>query len=273
MIRIYLLSMFIMLWQPIIASTIDESVAEEQPDLIKIVNITQDYMDRADLMLSYITDADEKEANQCKKELNKLNLRWTKFYTSIEGDILEEDEILDIAMQLNEKIKELESSIDRRLSFFEQNEIFRQEWASLQGFMKEYEEMEKLAISYSLTEQTAGQLEELKAKEEIMFEDLSAKFGRVRSIQNEFPELEKTKDEVEQLFTDISVKSQNIRSAEYKPLLERIKDYLYSLAAVALILMFVNMIQTKISAAKALKKNAEALKALQKKNSDELPTI
>ncbi|WP_455621405.1 hypothetical protein [Parabacteroides sp.] len=273
MIRIYLLLMFFLWGQTNAASMRDDSAVGTEPDLIEMVNVIQDFMDRVDLMLSYITEANNKDANLCKQELGKLSLRWTKYYLSIENIVLEEEEVLNMVMLLNDRIKELENSIDRRLSFFRQNEIFQQDLVSLHDFLKEYDEMEKLAVSYSLTEQTAGQLEDLKAREEILFEDASVKFGSLKSILNEFTELSDTKDEIEQLFADISVKSQKIKSAEYKPFLERIKDYLYSLAAVALLLMFVNMIQTKISAAKALKKNAKALKALQKQNSEEYPTI
>lgn len=272
MIRIYLLLMCLLWWPVNAASIRDSSVVEPEPEIIEVVNIIQDFMDRMDLMRSYITEADHKDANQCKREFGKLNLKWTKYYLSIEHILLEEEEVLDMAMQLNEKAKELENSIERRLLFFKQSEIFQQDLASLRTILKEYGDMEKLAISYSLTEQTASQLEDLKVREEILFEEASVKFGSLKSLLNEYPELSDSKGETERLFADLSIKSQNIKSAEYKPFLERIKDYLYSLAAVALVLMFVNMIQTKISAAKALKKNAEALKALQKQNT-EYPTI
>lgn len=273
MIRIYLLLIFLLLWQSSAASIQNDSVVETEIDIIEMVNVIQDFTNNVDLMLSFITEADNKDANSCKREFGKLNLRWTKYYISIENTILDEEEVLDMVMLLHDKIKELEISIDRRLLFFRQNEIFQQDLLSLQDFLKEYDDMEKLAASYSLTEHTAGQLKELKAREELLLEDASVKFAGLKSILNEFPELSDAKVEVEQLFADISVKSQNIRSAEYKPFLERMKDYLYSLAAVALLLMFVNMIQTKISAAKALKKNAKALKALQKQNTEEYPTI
>ena len=273
MIRIYLLFIFLLWWQINAASIRKDSAAVTEPDLIEVVNVIQDFTDKTDLILSYITSANREDVNLCRQEFVKLNLRWTKYYLSIEHIVLEEEEVLNMVLQLNDRIKELENSIDRRLLFFKQDEIFLQDLAFLQNLQKEYDDLKKLAISYSLTEQTAGQLEELKAREESIFEDASVKFGSMKSILNEFPELRDKESEAEQLFANISVKSQSIRSAEYKPFLDRIKDYLYSLAAVALLLMFVGMIQTKISAAKALKKNAKALEALRKQNSNEYPTI
>lgn len=273
MIRIYLLLIFLFWLQTGAVSAQDDLVSGSGPGIIEVVGVIQDFLESTDLMLSHITEANSKDANLCKQEFYKLNLRWTKYYFSIENVALENEAVLDQVVLLDDRIKELEKLIDKRLLFFKQEEMFHQDLVSLQNYIKEYDEIEKAAFSFSLTESTSEKLKELKAKEEILFGDVSAKYGSLKSCLNEFPELGDTKDEIEHLFADISIKSQNIKSAEYKPLLDRIKDYLYPLAAVSLLLMFINMIQTKISAAKALKKNAKALKALQKQNSEEYPAI
>ena len=55
--------------------------------------------------------------------------------------------------------------------------------------------------------------------------------------------------------------------------MERIKDYLYSFAAVAILLMFVNMIYSKIQAYKQMRKSAEEYKKMLQRNENEFPTI
>lgn len=275
MIRVCLLCVFF-LWQfsGLMASHTGNLANETEPDIIEVVGIIQNFMDETDLVLSHITEANKEDAVLCKQQFYKLNLKWTKYYFSIENLALEYDEVLNLVVQLDDKIKELEELINKRFLFFKQEETFRKEQIELHNYLKEYEDMEKTALALSLTKEGEDKLKKLKAKEEILFGDVSSKFMNMKSILNEYPEIEDAKEnEMEQLYANISVKSQTIRSAEYKPFVERIKVYLYSLAAVSLILMFVNMIQTKISAAKALKENAKVLENLQKRNSNEYPTI
>ena len=61
---------------------------------------------------------------------------------------------------------------------------------------------------------------------------------------------------------------------QYKPLIARIKDYLLGLAAVAVLLLFVSMVKTKIKAAKDARENMKKYQETLKLNGqDEYPTI
>ena len=59
----------------------------------------------------------------------------------------------------------------------------------------------------------------------------------------------------------------------YKPLIERVKDYLLGFAAVAVLMMFVSMLQNKIAAAKQMKESARQMRDALKKNNDDMPCI
>ena len=72
---------------------------------------------------------------------------------------------------------------------------------------------------------------------------------------------------------EVMTNSEKIQKAEYKPFMERIKDYLMSFAAVAIILMFFNMIQAKIQAYKQMRKSAEEYKKMLQGGDDEYPSI
>ena len=60
---------------------------------------------------------------------------------------------------------------------------------------------------------------------------------------------------------------------QYKPLIQRVKDWLVSFAAVAMLLMFFNMMQGKIQAAKQMKENMKKMQEQLHKNDDEIPSI
>ena len=81
-------------------------------------------------------------------------------------------------------------------------------------------------------------------------------------------------DKDENIIEDVfSLLSEKIQALEYKPLLERIKDYLYSLAAVAMILLFLNMVQAKIKALKQARENAKKLREMMNNEESDYPTI
>ena len=60
----------------------------------------------------------------------------------------------------------------------------------------------------------------------------------------------------------------------YKPLLQRLNDYLLGLAAVAMLLMFINMVQAKIKAARQVRKNMKQYQdAMNLNGKDDYPTL
>lgn len=67
--------------------------------------------------------------------------------------------------------------------------------------------------------------------------------------------------------------SDKIQALEYKPWFQRIKDYLFGLAAVSMILLFVNALQSKIQMLKQTRENAKKLKQMQNKEEDDYPSI
>ena len=54
--------------------------------------------------------------------------------------------------------------------------------------------------------------------------------------------------------------SAKIQTIEYKPFIQRIKDYLIGLAAVAILLMFFNLLNAKIKTLKAARDQAKKMK-------------
>ena len=139
--------------------------------------------------------------------------------------------------------------------------------------MTPYNELYNEAVEYSLLKQTASLLEKLKTKEGLTFSDITSRYEEAKTITEEYPALKKRMEELENDYIEIKTISEKIQAAEYKPFLTRIKDYLYSLAAVAMLLMFANMVQAKIQAFKQMRKSAKEYQELLKKNEEEIPSI
>ena len=135
-----------------------------------------------------------------------------------------------------------------------------------------YKRLYKSARKYSATSQTAKLLEKVKAKEALLGAKVQEHYGKAAAAVEAVPGLASRMEVLEEEYADVMSYSVKIQEAEYKPLVDRVKDYLMSFAAVAIMLMFINMIQSKISAAKQVKENMKKIEEALKKD-DEIPEI
>ena len=144
-------------------------------------------------------------------------------------------------------------------------------------FIKEqevvYEDLLSSAKEYALIKSLAPLLEKVKGKEQLLFPDIQKMYEVAKGAAQEFPDLQSKMDNVEECFIKLKNSSAEIQALEYKPLLQRIKDYLFSFAAVAIILMFFNMVQAKIQMIKQASKKAKEYEEMMKGNQDDYPTI
>ena len=65
---------------------------------------------------------------------------------------------------------------------------------------------------------------------------------------------------MEKKFVELQSVSAKIQEMEYKPFIQRIKDYLLGLAAVAILMMFVNLLSQKLKQLKAAREQAKKMK-------------
>lgn len=136
-----------------------------------------------------------------------------------------------------------------------------------------YQELDKKAMEYSLVKTTAPQLEQLKGQEQSVFAELQQQYETAKSLSQEFPAFQPRFQQIEEKYIDLKNQSEKIQALEYKPWIQRVKDYLYSFAAVAMILMFINMVQAKIKALKQARENAKKLREALNNEEDDYPTI
>ena len=87
------------------------------------------------------------------------------------------------------------------------------------------------------------------------------------------PGLHQRMAEIEQRYIALKANSEKIQSAEYKPLIQRAKDYLLGLAAVAILLMFINMLSSKVQSFMKARESMKKMKEMMNDGNNFYPTI
>ena len=136
-----------------------------------------------------------------------------------------------------------------------------------------YERMLKQSLFLSQVEQTASELEKVKGREQLIFSDVEEQFQKARTAAELIPSLKVRQNKLEERYIRLKNLSQKIQSVEYQPLIQRIKDELMGLAAVGIILMFVNMLITKVQGYKQIRENAKKMEEMMRKTKNNYPKI
>lgn len=136
----------------------------------------------------------------------------------------------------------------------------------------DYLNMEQEALEYALVPQSATMLADVKAKEALLFAQVTENYQKALAASQLSAEVKAQMPELEQAYIEISKISEKIKSTQYKPLITRIKDYVLTFAGVAIILIFLNFVVTKIKAIKQAKEMAKKYSNMLN-GGDDYPTI
>ena len=129
-------------------------------------------------------------------------------------------------------------------------------------------------MNYSLVQKLAPQLEKLKAEEQVHFERIQSSYDKSKSAADLIPQLNKRAATLNEKYFKIKALSEKIQAMEYKPFVQRIKDYLLEIACVSVILMFFTMLTAKLKAAKNAREMLKKQKQLlNRTNGSDYPTI
>ena len=164
-------------------------------------------------------------------------------------------------------------SIAIQKHFFDAQKDFADAEVFFQAQDSAYAKLYKTAVEYSLIKALAAELEKVKGKEQLVFAEIQSHYDIAKSLSEEFKNLLPRFQPIEEKYIELKNISDKIQALEYKPWLQRIKDYLYSLAAVAMILLFLNMLQAKLKALKQARENAKKLREMMDKDNNDYPTI
>ncbi len=223
---------------------------------------------------SSVAKAMSERLRMVDKDLKSLMFRWNTYFQSIQPLIAEDEQLMETADLFQQVSLATKDTLNQQAVLVQQLLNFCQAESVIPTQISAYDEIYEKAMSLSVVSKLAPQLEKLKGEEKLKFSKLQEIYTKAQEASAAIPGLKKRMSVVDQDFVTLKTYSEKIQQAEYKPLIQRMKDYLLGLAAVAIVLMFVNMIVSKIQAAKQVRENAKKVKDMMSGNDDSTcPTI
>lgn len=207
------------------------------------------------------------------QQVSAIDSKWDVYYQSRQAEIANDDSLLQIVANYQLAKQGLLDSIAYKTRYFDAQARFGQAESLIASQDSTYKQLYETALGYSLLKQLAPQLETLKGKEQLLFADIQQQYETAKGLAGEFGELRPRLEKIEENYITLKNSSEKIQALEYKPLFQKIKDYLYGLAAVAMILMFLNMAQAKIKMIKQARENARKMSEMMNKDENDYPTI
>lgn len=207
------------------------------------------------------------------QNLNALGVRWSVYYPTMQYEISQDEDLLDSVEDFELMKQEATDSLAVRKQMLQSLRDFADARSFMESLDTTYNGLGKRAFQLSLTSKTANMLEKEKKKEELLFATVQEKFDKAREADRLHVVPAASMDELEEIYAGLKHKSETIQEMAYKPLIQRVKDYLLGLAAVAVLLLFLNMVQAKVKAARELRKNMKQYKEALQNGKDEYPTI
>ncbi len=213
------------------------------------------------------------DIDQATKKLNTINTKWNVYYQAKQANIADNDSLMEIATQFQQIAQEMKDTLASSKNRLLLIENFNKAEKFIANQVGIYQQLAKQAKELSLAPGLASKLEALKAKEQLVSADIEKNYEAAKTAAAQNSSLKKRMNQISNNYITIKGYSDEIKEAKYKPLFARIKDYLFGLAAVTIIMMFLNMAHSKIQAIKQARAAAKKLEKYRQQNDDEYPTI
>ena len=241
---------------------------------VKVENEILDYLYDLSNISKSLERADTRVLLQkVNKDLANQDLRFDAYYSAHLSEFADDAAIMTAVASYNEMRSALDETLAGKTAYVNAVEAIADAKVSMSEADSTYAKFVKKAKRYSMAKQSAKLLENVKAKEKMTFAKVQKKYEAAVSAAGDIPELEGDVALIEEKFSAISVNSELIQGMKFKPLVERVKDWLMSFAAVAILLMFANMMQARISAIKKEKENLKKIQEALNKNDQDIPSI
>ncbi len=208
---------------------------------------------------SSVAKAMKERLKMVDRDLKSLTFRWETYFQTIQPIIAEDEQLMETADLFQQVSQATKDTLNQQATLVQQLLTFCRAESVIPNQMEGYQDLYERAMALSAVSQLAPQLESLKGEERLKFNTLQEAYTQAQDAVAAIPGLKKRMSIIDQDYITLKTYSQKIQEAEYKPFIQRIKDYLLGLAAVAILLMFINM---AISKAQAIKKARESLKKM-----------
>lgn len=221
---------------------------------------------------AYIATASPEDIQMLKMRMESVDVRW-QAYTQVEMmEITASPVLVDLLSQYKMAFVATSDSLANQQRRMDALRTFNQSAAYIMQSRTKYNDLSNKALEYSLVKQTEAQLANVKAQEAILMTQVDKHLQEAVEAASFSEEAKLKLPELQQQYVEIKVLSEKIQQAVYKPWLERVKDYVLTFAGIAIILIFINFIITKIKALKQARDLARKYKDMLSDN-DDYPTI
>lgn len=207
------------------------------------------------------------------KELDASDFKFEMFFQANSEAISVKDDLQAKVLDYRTARKTLGDSLTVWRARIDARDQFEAADAFLASQDSTYKAMYRSSNKLSIAPQTAKALEKLKAREQLKFAEVQSYYDKACAAMQADPSLAGGFESIEENYIELKSFSVKIQQAAYKPFIDRIKDYLMSIAAVTIVLMFLVMIKGQITSAKQYRENMKKMKEQFKKNDDEIPSI
>lgn len=228
---------------------------------------------QAPVSASYVKAYHEKVL-ATERALSSIQSRWTTYSMAQQYEIAASDSLMNIVAELDLVKQAATDSVTAWRQTCQSLKNFRETELFLNSQDTVYKSLYKKAFRLSLISKTAPLLERMKAKEAILFGKIQSSYDQAKAAVETVPSLSGRMSVVDDQYIGLKAISEKIQTLEYKPLLVRIKDYLMGFAAVAIILLVLNLFISKVRALNKARKSMQQYKDMLKNNGDNYyPTI
>ena len=192
----------------------------------------------------------EGRMNTYNQRYNSLDVMWTTYTQAQQMDIANDEDLMTMVANIEAKKQSVKDTLDAKTEMVKAISDFVEADQFIMSQVSVYKKLYKRDFKLSLLKKLAPQLEKAKAREQLVFEKLQASYNSAKAATELVPSLQPRMNVLDEQFVVMKSVSEKVQALEYKPLFQRVKDYIMGLAAVAIILLFVSMMLTKYKAYK-----------------------
>ena len=195
-------------------------------------------------------DVLKQRMNTYNQRYNSLDVMWTTYTQAQQMDIANDEELMTMVANIESLKQSVKDTLDAKDAMVKAISDFADADQFIISQVAVYKKLYKRAYKLSLIKKLAPQLEKAKARELLVFEKLQASYDAAKAATELVPSLQPRMNVLDEQFVVMKSVSEKVQALEYKPLFQRIKDYVMGLAAVSIILLFVSMMIARYKAYK-----------------------
>jgi hypothetical protein len=194
--------------------------------------------------------------------LNSFSTRWSTYSSAQQVYIADNDSLLNRVAVIQQMQQAVTDTLASRQQQRDNLVAFSTAEKFIWGQDKAYRALYKQAVTYSMSPKLAAKLEKVKAEEQTLTADVEKYYGQAKEAATAFPGLELRMKAMENKVFELQTVSAKIQEMAYKPFIQRVKDYLMGLACVAILLMGVNLLKSKLKVLKQTREQAKKMKEM-----------